>query len=406
MSNQKNMTVNQHYISQGLISLFSENKKYVFEYNVQTGKTYRAAIRKTMSGKKIYEHSSLPGNTLEKFFKTIEDDYIPAIKSVVALLDKNRIEDAKKAIKSLLPSFLLFYYRSGAILYELGYQNNLMQEQIVNKMLGRVSNYSYLNRLSNAIINDYKLVVVKNNKNGFGLSDQYISTASLDCKGKIANMSNRTIGFINCLIMLPISSKYYALFYNGRLSLKGLLYEKGILEIDDDDLLLLNKVIIRNSYTKCVAMHESDLSDVSKYKSTCDNPTNVLIHHSDESFSEYETKKEVFFYDIDLEIFNMYPQYISNLQQFKEKHKRNISRNDLCLCGSGKKYKKCCMDKYKESQRIFQRIMLKDSSWMCTPSNCVEYPIYSFWGTKDELSSKSKEIIKAKKIIKEDCLLH
>ena len=35
MSNQKNITVNQHYISQGLIKLFSENKKIVYEYNVQ-----------------------------------------------------------------------------------------------------------------------------------------------------------------------------------------------------------------------------------------------------------------------------------------------------------------------------------------------------------------------------------
>ena len=406
MSNQKNITVNQHYISQGLIKLFSENKKIVYEYNVQNDKTYCVAIRKTMSGKKIYEHSALPENTLEKFFKSIEDDYIPAIKSVVVLLDNSRIEDARNVIKSLLPSFLLFYYRSGAILYELGYQNSLMQEQIVTKMLERISNFSYLNRLSKAIISDYKMVVVKNNKMSFLLSDQYISTASLDCKGKIANRSNRTIGFINTLVMLPISSKYYALFYNGKLSLSKLLHEKGIIEIDDDDLLLLNRVILRNSYRKCIAMHENDLSDASKNNATCDGPTNVLIHHSNESFSEFEIKKEVFFYDIDLEIFNMYPQYISNLQQFKKKHKRNISRNDLCLCGSGKKYKKCCIDKYKESQRIFQRIMLKDSSWMCTPSNCVEYPIHSFWGTKDELSNISKEILKATGIIKEDCLMH
>ena len=64
------------------------------------------------------------------------------------------------------------------------------------------------------------------------------------------------------------------------------------------------------------------------------------------------------------------------------------------------------MDKYKESQRIFQRIMLKDSSWMFTPSNCVEYPIHSFWGTKDGLSTKSKEILSAAKIIKETNLPH
>lgn len=406
MSNQKNITVNQHYISQGLIKLFSENKKIVYEYNVQNDKTYCVAIRKTMSGKKIYEHSALPENTLEKFFKSIEVDYIPAIKSIVALLDSNCIEDAKKAIKILLKFFLLFYYRSGAVLYELGYHNNMMQEQIVIKMLERISNFSYLNRLSKAIISDYKMVIVKNNKNGFWLSDQYISTASLDCKGKIANLSNRTIGFINTLVMLPISSKYYALFYNGRLSLNRLLHEKGIIEIDDEDLLLLNRVILRNSYRKCIAMHEGDLRDASKYKSTCDDPTNVLIRHSNESFSEFEIKKEVFFYDIDLEIFNMYPQYVSNLQQFKEKHNRDISRNDLCLCGSGKKFKKCCIDKYKESQRIFQRIMLKDSSWMCTPSNCVEYPIHSFWGTKDELSNMSKEILSVAGIIKETELPH
>ncbi|MEK6867634.1 MAG: SEC-C metal-binding domain-containing protein, partial [Nanoarchaeota archaeon] len=28
-----------------------------------------------------------------------------------------------------------------------------------------------------------------------------------------------------------------------------------------------------------------------------------------------------------------------------ERRKRKLGRNDPCYCGSGKKYKKCCLDK-------------------------------------------------------------
>ena len=393
MSNAKNTVVNQHYISQGLIRLFSENKKSVFEFNIDNEKVYRAAISRTMYGKKIYEHSGLPENALELFFKKIEDKYIPTIKSVIDLLDNGCIEDARRVIRSIVKFYLLFYYRSGAILYELGYQNHLIQEEIVNKMLDRISNYSYVERLSKAIINDYKMVLVKTNENGFLLSDQYISTASLDCKGKIANYSNRTIGFVNCLIMLPISSKYYVLFYNGSLTLDAFLSEKDLVEISNEDLFLLNKAILRNSYKKCIAMHEHDFNNLTSFKSDSDGTTGVLVRYSNGLFSEYSLKKEVFLYDTDLDVFYRYPQYISELQQFKESHHRDISRNDLCLCGSGKKYKKCCIEKYQKSQLIFHRFKLEDSSWMCTPSECVEYPIHSFWGQKEGLSSISKEVL-------------
>lgn len=393
MSKAKNIVVNQHYISQGLIKLFSENQKSVFEFNVENEKVYRAAISKTMYGKKIYEHSGLPENTLELFFKKIEDKYIPTIKSVIELLDNDRIEDAKEVIKSIVKLYLFFYYRSGAVLYELGYQNHLIQEKIVSKMLDRISNYSYLDKLSKAIINDYKMVIVKTNKKGFLLSDQYISTASLDCKGKIANYSNRTIGFVNCLIMLPISSKYYVLFYNGRLTLNAFLSEKDLVEISNEDLFLLNKAILRNSYKKCIAMHEQDFNDITSFKSDCDGTTGVLVRYNNGLFSEYALKKEVFLYDADLDIFNKHLQYVSELQQFKKNHLRDISRNDLCLCGSGKKYKKCCIDKYQKSLLIYQRLKLNDSSWMCTPSECVEFPIHSFWGQKEGLSPISKDIL-------------
>src|SRR3990172_7388219 len=35
-------------------------------------------------------------------------------------------------------------------------------------------------------------------------------------------------------------------------------------------------------------------------------------------------------------------------QNMKQQHTPKIQRNDLCICGSGKKYKKCCLKKFEE----------------------------------------------------------
>ena len=39
----------QHYISQGLIKLFSQNKKFVFEFNLQNDKIYPEGIREPLN---------------------------------------------------------------------------------------------------------------------------------------------------------------------------------------------------------------------------------------------------------------------------------------------------------------------------------------------------------------------
>ena len=44
-------------------------------------------------------------------------------------------------------------------------------------------------------------------------------------------------------------------------------------------------------------------------------------------------------------------QRIRDEERAEEKKFRGLGRNDICLCGSGKKYKKCCWSKIEQIQR-------------------------------------------------------
>lgn len=392
----------QHYISQGILRLFSENKKSVFEFNIQNGNIYRTGIRKTMSDTYTYEHPFLPGNALENAFKTIEDKYIPQMTGIVNMLDSEDVLTAKKRIEELLEYILLFYYRSGAVLYEFSDNNEFEKAEVIENLLKRITDLTYLNRLARTIINDYKFVVVKSSESKLLLSDQYVSTASLNCKGKIANYANRTIGFSNCLIMIPLSAKYYIVYYNGSFPLSKAIDSNKIYELTEMDLFNLNKVIIRNSYRKCVAMHQDELETVKEYKSATYGPTGTIMKYSDGSFHSYTVKKEVFYRDIDADIFEHFVDYCSNLIRFEETHNRSLGRNDLCPCGSNKKFKKCCIEKYQQSQYIYNMLKSNDTSWMCTKSNFVEKPINAFWGLDTDLPKSAQKILKGLREMKDN----
>ena len=383
----------QHYISQGILRLFSENKKSVFEYNVQTDKIYRTGISTTMSDKYTYEHPFLSGNALENAFKKLEDEYIPKMTSIIDVLDGGDVASAKKQIEDLLENILLFYYRSGAILYEFSDNNEFEKTEVIESLLERITDLRYLNRLAQTIINDYKFVVVRSSESKLLLSDQYVSTASLNCKGKIANYSNRTIGFSDCLIMIPLSAMYYVLYYNGSLPLSKIINSNKVYELTRKDLLGLNKVIFRNSYRKCISMHQNELETVKEYKSKTYGTSGTIMSYGDGSFRSYTVKKEVFYRDIDEDIFENFVTYCSNLIRFEEGYNRKIGRNDLCLCGSNKKYKKCCIEKYQQSEYIYNMLKRDDTSWMCTNSNFVEKPINAFWGLDTDLPKGPQNII-------------
>lgn len=308
--------IRQHYISQGILRLFSKNKKSVYELNIQNDNIYREGISTTMSDKYTYEHPFLEGNALENAFKGIEDIYIPRIKEIIEELDENSFAKAQADIESILKYILLFYYRSGAVLHEFSDNNEFTKKEVINSMLKRVGDSSYLEKLASMVINDYNFIVVQSLGEELVLSDQYVSTASLNCKGMISNLSNRTIGFSETLILIPLSAKYYAIYYNGNFTLSKSLRSGEIYLLEPQDIISLNKVIVRNSYKKCVAMHQEELQNVKQYKSKVVSPSGIIIKNRDGSYKSFTIKKEVFYYDRDEDIFNNYIKYYSELVAF------------------------------------------------------------------------------------------
>lgn len=390
---EKLPVVVQHYISQGLLKLFSENKNSVFEFNIKNDKIYRKAISTTMSDKKTYEHPFLEDNALENAFKKYEDIYIPQIKEIVTLLDNNDVVKVKGKIESLMKYILLFYYRSGAIMYEFSDNNEFTKEEVIENVLKRISDFRYLARLSSTIIHNYQFLIIKSPESELALSDQYVSTASLNCKGMISNYSNRTIGFTNSLILIPLSSKYYAIYYNGNFNLNKPVHNSEIYCLEQVDVLSINKVIVRNSYRKCIAMHQDDLEKIKSFKSNVSSPTGIIMKYASGAYHSCTTKKEVFFYDIDEDIYNNYIKYCTKLIEYQEKNKRPIHRNDMCICGSGKKYKKCCREKYQQSKFIMDMIQKGKSDWIGIKGGCVEKTINEFWGLDGDLPKTPQELI-------------
>ena len=64
-------------------------------------------------------------------------------------------------------------------------------------------------------------------------------------------------------------------------------------------------------------------------------------------------KKEVFLLEGDYEILELY-----RTLQFGRYSK--IKRNDICLCGSGKKYKRCCINKVQKCEKMYSELASKN----------------------------------------------
>ena len=68
------------------------------------------------------------------------------------------------------------------------------------------------------------------------------------------------------------------------------------------------------------------------------SPTECIIKYNDGSIRDYVTKKEVFLYDEDIDLNK---NSLTYMMDYQKKIKGKIERNDVCICGSGMKYKKC-----------------------------------------------------------------
>lgn len=148
------------------------------------------------------------------------------------------------------------------------------------------------------------------------------------------------------LILIPLSSRYYAVYWNTQ---DNFIVEDNCFKIlKDDEIKLINKTIINNSYLKCVSVKKEGIEEVlPEYQ--MHYPSQVFAGGSPSGyFTGAIKKKEVFFYTeeqkawelIDFSTFTLY---------------KDLGRNDKCKCQSGKKFKKCHESLLKKVRQITSR---------------------------------------------------
>jgi len=173
----------QHYIPQCILSNFSNEKEQVYEGLVMEKRSYLTNIKNSMAERYTYEHSFIEVNTLEKFFSRIENYIGPSFRKIIEKLndDGNDIKELNKIINKYIREYLIFYYRSGALLYEFGHDHKTPEDRVL-LMLKKLVNSEYIYKLSETILKYYSFCIIKSNEGYFVVSDQFISTAALGVK--------------------------------------------------------------------------------------------------------------------------------------------------------------------------------------------------------------------------------
>lgn len=375
------ITKNQHYIPQSLLLHFADPNEILFEaLLIQNKKIFPANISNTMCETYTYEHNKLPVNTIEKFFSKIEGEVSAGVKEIISAIEnvKNQKDDIRKVkylVEKFLDRFLVFYYRSGALLTEFSFGNKDFKIPLLSE---KILNYDYINALSDSIKKHYDFTVIESSDD-FLLRDQFISTAALKIKTQFFDISNRHIGLKDTIIFIPISASFYIVFWNA--SNDFFLKKDQIVKLNNIELKLINSTIINNSYIKVVSKKKERLEEV------LDNfehrsPTQIFAGGNPSGFSMGSIKKkEVFFSEEEKKIYELleHPFFI----QYKD-----LGRNDICTCGSGKKFKKCHLTAYERIQSIMLTFGRSDRE------NITDFFIYGIQTIEkpiDKWSSYSKD---------------
>ncbi len=352
--NKLNITKNQHYVSQGVLKHFSDEKNKIFELFIEKELISKKCIDNTMSQKFVYEHPRIKTNTVENIFAKFESKAFPLIDGLIYEIENNyenkqSIIGLMQTIKSIIPYVLLFYFRSGALLKEYSMDAEEPKNTKVERMLLNIMDVNYIRGLKDTICNYYKCGIIVDEKERFLLSDQYVSTVALMYKNRFSNASNRQIGMKETMILIPLTSKFYIVFYNGRIP--SCIGENVFSVLNDDSVNEINNVIFQNSYVKCVGKSESELERVKSVPIESYSPIKCIMKYSDGSIQDRIIKREVFLYDEDKDMNAHSYEYMSTyIKDIKDK----LGRNDVCVCGSGIKYKKCCMKRYETVARILR----------------------------------------------------
>lgn len=370
------ITINQHYIPQCVLKHFSNEKNQVIEALVDKKRMYIANYRNSMSERYTYEHPKLDKNRLERYFDRIENYFSIAIIDIIKKIEKYEQEqiefkEVKMLIEKYMREFIIFYYRSGALLYEFSFMQEVKHHKI-NLLLQNIMNAQYIKQLSATIINYYDIAIIKSDDEKFLLSDQYISTASLKTKGRFSNISNRHFGLKDVVILIPLSSKYYIVYYEG--NIPSYIHRNTLNSLNKMQIKSINKTIINNSYKKCIGYSEYAMKEALEEFET-QSPAIAMAKYNSGVTSGATLKKEVFFYERDERAWNFFTTH-------KFIDYKDAKRNSLCPCGSEKKFKKCCLDLYEESMTIInnlQRIKSDNRIIYVNPNAKIEKSIAEFF---------------------------
>lgn len=372
---------NQHYIPQSLLIHFADSNEKLFEaFLSHDKKVFPTNVGNTMCETYTYEHDKLPINTIENYFSKIEGEVSPAVKEIIKSIDelkdkKININVTKNLIKNILNYFLMFYYRSGALLTEFSSADKKDKIPLLSE---KILDYDYISKLSKAITDFYDFAIIESS-NDFLLSDQFISTSALKIKTQFSNLSNRHIGLNETIILIPISSSFYIVYWNTKNSF--FIKKDEINTLDEDGIKLINNTIINNSYIKCVGKKKERIEEVlNNYKWA--SPTNFYAGGNQTGYFMGSTKKkEIFFFVEERKAYELLE--FMTIMMYK-----GLGRNDPCACNSGKKFKKCHEDAYNRIQTIMltfgksQRENMRDFLIYGIP--IIEKPI-------DEWSGYSKD---------------
>lgn len=363
-------TINQHYISDKLLLNFSYNGK-LFESMINTGNPpYPTNTKSSMSSRYIYEHSFLEKNKLENYFSDkYESEFPHVINKIISLIEnEEETRQIKELIDKYIETILVFYYRSGALLHEFEFQRTVQEDRVL-LMMENIMNSRYINELGKTITENYSFSIIKNEDNNFLISDQYLSTAALGIKDRLDELSNRHIGLKDGLLLIPLSSKYYVVYYDG--NKPYYIQRNKINELNDSQVKEINRVIINNSYVKCVSYNKEALIEALKvyiYKS----PSVIYAGSYSGHVMGNNKKKEVFFYDKDEEAWEFY-------QLHKFNRYDELGRNDPCSCGSGMKFKQCHLEKYELAKKISIPFQFVDTrKYFVAPNVTIEKSIGAF----------------------------
>jgi len=371
----KTIIKNQHYISEFLLRRFVNDNKKLFEVLLEKKKIYSSSPSKSMCARYTYEYNNLPVNTIENYFSKIEREVAPEIDNLIDDINKHKkglveFSIIRRRVEKLLPTFLIFYYRSGALLTEF---SSIHKEDKIPLLSEKILNELYINSLADTIKKGYKFALIESN-NKFIMSDQYVSTAALRIKGKFTNICNRTIGIKETIIFIPITDKFYIVYWHS--DSPFFLQENVINVLNEEEVRKVNRTIINNSYYKCIGSNEVVLKELlNDYHWS--SPTQVYWGNDKTGYCGGAIKKkEVFFYEIDREAYNNLDLFLTKTNYDKLK---NLRRNDPCFCGSKKKFKKCHENMYERLKPMIYDLRYSNdrsaNKYIIPYVNVIELPI-------------------------------